>query len=271
MKELFFFAAALALTLASCGSKTQTGAAAADTTEVADTAAGTDETTAELSAESQSTVQNLTSELQKAVDAKDPKATISTLANLQTIYKNLVEQGKLDEAKAYGSAIKKFVNDNKEAIKTAAQGNTTVEDLVNGIINLPTTAATTAEQAKAAVAADAVSLASPVIAKGQTAVADAKAAAEIVKAAPAAVKTAAENAAKTAVDNAKNTAEQKASEAVSKASKKANDAVAAEKKKVDDKVSAEKKKAADKINEGKQKANDAVNKAANKALDKLLK
>lgn len=271
MKKLFFFAAALALTFASCGNNTQTGAANADSTEVTDTAAVAGETTAEMSAESQSTVQNLTAELQKAIKSKDPKAAISTLANLQTIYKNLAEQGKLDEAKAYGEAIKKFVNDNKEAIKAAAQGNATVESLVNGIINLPTTAAATAEQAKAAVAADAVSLASPVIAKGQTAITDAKAAAEIVKAAPAAVKTAAENAAKSAVSDAKNAAEQKANEAVSKASKKASDAVEAEKKKVDDKVNAEKKKAADKINEGKQKANDAVNKAANKALDKLLK
>ena len=253
MKKLFIFAAALALTFASCGNKQQSNAANADSTTV--TAA---DTVIQLSAESQSTVSNLTAELQKALDSKDPKATISTLANLQTIYKNLVEQGKLDDAKAYGSAIKKFVNDNAAAIKNIASGNTTVESLVNGIANLPTSAAATAQQAKAAVQSDVVGLASPVIAKGQTAVADAKAAAEIVKAAPAAVKSAAESAAKNTVNNARTAAEQKAAEAVSNADKKGNEA-----------INAEKKKAADKVNEGKKKANDAVNKAADKALKGL--
>ena len=72
---------------------------------------------AELSADNKTTIDNLTAELQKAIDTKDAKTTISILANLQTIYKNLAEKGKLEEAKAYGSAIKKFVNDNAEALK----------------------------------------------------------------------------------------------------------------------------------------------------------
>lgn len=259
MKKLFICAAVLALTFSSCGNKTQNNAANADSTEVADTtAAAADNQSTELPAEQQTTVSNLTAELQKAIDAKDPQAAISTLANLQTIYKNLVEQGKLDEAKAYGSAIKKFVGDNAEAIKNVAAGNTTVADLVSGIANLPTSAAATAEQAKAAISADAVSLASPVIAKGETAVATAKAAAEAVKNAPAAVKNAAESAAKATVNNAKNAAEQKATETVNKETQKAADA-----------VNKEKQKAADKVNEGRKKANEAVNKAANKALKDL--
>lgn len=259
MKKLFIFAATIALTFSSCGNKTQNTEAISDSTEVTDSATtAEDGGTAAISSESQSTANNLTAELKKAVEAKDPKATISSLANLQTIYKNLVEQGKLDDAKAYGSAIKKFVSDNAESIKNIAAGNTTVENLINGIANLPTSAAATAEEAKAAVKSDVVNLASPVIAKGQAAVADAKTAAEIVKNAPATVKAAAENAAQTAVDNAKAKAEQKASDAVNKANEKANEA-----------VNKEKQKAADKINEGKQKANDAVNKAANKALKGL--
>lgn len=270
MKKLFIFAAALTLTFSSCGNKTQNNPANADSTAVGDTTAE-EETAAEPSAESKATADNLTAELQKAIASKNPTAAISTLANLQTVYKNLVDQGKLDDAKAYGSAIKKFVSDNAEAIKTAASGNTTVESLINGIVNLPTTAATTAEQAKAAVTADAVNLASPIIAKGETAVADAKAAAEIVKAAPSAVKEAAENAAKTAVSNAKADAEQKATDAVNNAKAKADAAASAASQKANEAVNAEKQKAADKINEGKQKANEAVNKAANKALEKLLK
>ena len=263
MKKLFIFAAALALTFTSCGNKSQNNAANADSTEVTGNETGNAddaEATAEMSEESKATVENLTGELQKAVENKDQKATISTLANLQTIYKNLVEQGKLDEAKAYGSAIKKFVSENSESLKNLASGNTTVESLVNGIVNLPTSAAATADQAKAAIASDVVSLASPVIAKGETAVSTAKAAAEMVKNAPASVKNAAENVAKNAINDAENTAKEKANEAVSNAANNANEKAAEAKQKV-----------ADKVNEGKQKANDAVNKAANKALNQLLK
>lgn len=102
----------------------------------------------------------------------------------------------MEEAKAYGSAIKKFVNDNAESLKTIASGNSTVESLVNGIINLPTSAAATAEDAKAAITSDVVQLASPAIAKGETVVETAKAAAEMVKNAPETVKNAAKSAVK---------------------------------------------------------------------------
>lgn len=230
MKKLFIFAAAAALTLASCGNKTQDNAANADSIAATENAEGS-EATAQLSDEQQATVDNLTANLQKAVESKDAKSTISTLADLQTIYKNLVEQGKLEEAKAYASAIKKFISDNAEKLKSLSSGNTTVASLIDGIANLPTSAATTAEEAKAAVKSDVVNLASSAVAKGETA------------------KAAAEDAAKAAVDNAKATAEKKVNEAVDN----------------------EKQKAADKINEASKKANDAVNNAAAKALKGLGK
>ncbi len=247
MKKLFIFAAALALTFTSCGNKAQNSQANADSTEVADTAAATDEATEQLSSESQATVDNLTAELQKAVNANDAKGTIATLANLETIYKNLVEAGKLEEAKAYGSAIKKFLNDNAESIKTVASGNTTVASLVNSIASLPTSAATTADEAKNAVASDIVNLASPTIAKGATAVATAKAAAEAVENAPATVKAAASAAASTAAT----AAEKKVNDEVEKGKEKANKAV---------------NEAVEKAN---KKANEAVDKAASKALKGL--
>lgn len=259
MKKVIIFAAALALTFSSCGNKTQNAAANADSAAVV----ANEEGGAELSADDQTTIDNLTAELQKAIDAKDAKTTISVLANLQTIYKNLAEEGKLEEAKAYGSAIKKLVNDNAESLKTIASGNSTVESLVNGIINLPTSAAATAEDAKAAITSDVVKLASPAIAKGETVVETAKAAAEMVKNAPEAVKNAAENAAKSAVNNAASTAENAAKTAV-------DDAAAAEgKKKLEEKRNADRQKAAEKVNEANKKANEAVNKAADKALKGL--
>ena len=264
MKKVIIFAAALALTFSSCGNKTQNAAANADSAA----AVANEEGGAELSADDQTTIDNLTAELQKAIDAKDAKTTISVLANLQTIYKNLAEEGKLEEAKAYGSAIKKLVNDNAESLKTIASGNSTVESLVNGIINLPTSAAATAEDAKAAITSDVVKLASPAIAKGETVVETAKAAAEMVKNAPEAVKNAAENA-KSAVNNAASTAENAAKTAVDDAAAKANAAAAEGKKKLEEKRNADRQKAAEKVNEANKKANEAVNKAADKALKGL--
>ncbi|WP_419558452.1 hypothetical protein [Prevotella sp.] len=261
MKKAIIFAAALALTFSSCGNKTQNTAANADSAAVV----ANEEGGAELSADDQTTIDNLTAELQKAIDAKDAKTAISVLANLQTIYKNLAEEGKLEEAKAYGSAIKKFVNDNAETLKTIASGNSTVESLVNGIINLPTSAAATAEDAKAAITSDVVKLASPAIAKGETVVETAKAAAEMVKNAPEAVK----NAAMSAVNNAASTAENAAKTAVDDAAAKANAAAAEGKKKLEEKRNADRQKAAEKVNEANKKANEAVNKAADKALKGL--
>ena len=261
MKKAIILAAALALTFSSCGNKTQNTAANADSAAVV----ANEEGGAELSADNQTTIDNLTAELQKAIDAKDAKTTISVLANLQTIYKNLAEEGKLEEAKAYGSAIKKLVNDNAESLKTIASGNSTVESLVNGIINLPTSAAATAEDAKAAITSDVVKLASPAIAKGETVVETAKAAAEMVKNAPEAVK----NAAKSAVNNAASTAENAAKTAVDDVANKANAAAAEGKKKLEEKRNADRQKAAEKVNEANKKANEAVNKAADKALKGL--
>ena len=247
MKKVFLFAAAIALTLASCSNKTQNGAAEADSTATKNVATADDENNPELTEEAQATIENMSAELQKAIDTKDSKAAISTLANLQTIYKNLVAQGKLDEAKAYGSAIKNLINKNADALKNVASGNTTIASLVDGIKNLPTSAETTAEQAKAAIGENITSLASPAIAKGATAVTTAKEAAEAIKNAPAAVKNAAENAANQAVSNAKSAAENKVNSEINKANQKATDAV----------------------NQEKEKANKAVKDAANKALKGL--
>lgn len=237
MKKIVIMAlAAVALTFASCGNKTANNAEGTDSDSVV-----------ALSEDAQATVNNLTAELQKALKDGNSEATIASLANLETIYKNLVDAGKLEEAKSYGSAIKKFINDNAETIKNVASGNTTIASLVNGITNLPTTASTTAEEAKSAVAEDVVNLASPVVQKGATAVATAEAAAEAIKNAPTTVKEAASTAANTAVESAKTAAENKVNEEVTNAQTKANDAV----------------------NKAAEKANKKVNDATNKALKGL--
>lgn len=242
MKKILALAiAAVALTLSSCGNKTKTEAPADSTAvEATDSAAA-------LSSETKATVDNITAQLLGDLKSGDKTKVISSLANLETIYKNLVDAGKLDEAKSYGSAIKQFISEHSTEIKNVASGNTTIASLVDGIANLPTTAATTAEEAKSAVATDVANLASPAIAKGATAVATAEEAANLVKNAPSTVKSAAETVANEAVEAAKTKAEDKANEAVNKASEKATKSV----------------------EKAQKKANDAVNNAANKALKGL--
>lgn len=235
-KIIFMVIAAVAITFASCGNKTATPVETADSDSVA-----------ALSEESQTTFNNLTAELQKALKANNSEGTIASLATLQTIYKNLVDSGKLDQALSYGTAIKNFINENAETIKNVASGNATIASLVEGIKKLPTTAATTAEEAKNAVAADVVNLASPAVAKGATAIATAEAATEAIKNAPATVKEAAATAANNAVENAKTNVENKVNEKVTEAQTKANDAV----------------------NKAAEKANENVNKAKEKALKGL--
>lgn len=244
MKKIFVLAiAACALTLSSCGNKTQK-AAPADSTNVETTDSAKANA---LSGETKTTVDNITAQLLNDVKSGDKTKVISSLANLETIYKNLVDAGKLDEAKSYGSAIQAFVNEHATEIKNVASGNTTIADLINGIANLPTTAEATADEAKKAVTSDVTSLASPVIAKGATAVATAKEAANLVENAPTTVKNTAQTVANQAVESAKTEAENKANEAVNKASEKAQKSV----------------------EKAQKKANDAVNNAANKALKGL--
>lgn len=252
MKKVFLFAAVMALTFASCGQKTQSNSADSDSTAselVEGTDASSDDATAALSDEEKAQVNEVCSDLKSSFEKKDGNAAIAALAKAQTVYKNLVAQGKLDEAKAYGAAIKNFVSSNAEALKNLAEGNVTISNIVEGVKNLPTSAETTAEQAKAA----------------------ADAAAAVLKNAPAAVRNAAENAANQAAENAKTAAQNKVNEEVNKANQKAAEASNAAKQKAADKVNEAKQKAANKVNEAHQKVHDAINDAANKTLHDLAR
>lgn len=269
MKKIFLaIAAVAAMTLASCGNKANQEASAADSTATDSDSITAVDTTA-LAPEAKQSLNSLTAQLSNQLQAKDSKGMTTTLATIQATYKALVNADKLDDAKTYGKAVQNFIAQNAEAIKTVASGNTTINDLVEGIKKLPTTAETTAEQAKQAVTDDAVSLAAPYIQKAAatsataaTAAAALKnvpaAAAAAVEAAPAAAKTAAENAANAAVNTAKTAAENKVNSEVNKAQTKAAE-----------KVEKAQNKAAEKVEKAQKKANDEVNKAANKALKGL--
>lgn len=221
MKKSYFLTLCLAaLTFGSCGDSKQVKVEAEDAV-VADSVVSVEGLSDGISA----TLTALQGELATCLEKKDASAVVTTLANMQVIYKNLVEEGKLEEAKVYGDAIKNFVNENAEQLKAIAQGNTTISSLVDGVKNLPTSAETTVEEAKKAVVADIVNLAAPSIAKGETAAEAVKEAVEAVQNAPENIKAAATEAANKAVSDARANAEQAASDAKAAAAEKVNSQV----------------------------------------------
>lgn len=230
MKKVFFLAATIALTMASCGNQAAGNSAENDSTATDTVMAGEDtEATVQISSEAQSEVEKITSQLNEAIEKKDSKTISTVLASVQTVYKQLVANGNLDDAKAYGQAIKKFITDNADKLKSASNGNTTVNDLVSGIKSLPTDAQATAEQA-----------------------------AEAVKNIPGEVKEAAENIADKAVNDAKAAAKEKVDAEVKKANDKANEA-----------VNKANEKANEAVKNANEKVNNAVNKAASDAINKI--
>lgn len=201
-KNIMLVMAVAAMLFASCGgSKTKSAAEATDSTATADSTGQVDTTA--LAPETKSTLNALTAQASNAIEKKDPKQVTTALADLATTYKTLVNAGKLDDAKTYGAAIRKFVKDNEQALKSVATNNTTIANLINSIENLPTTAGTTADEAKAA---------------AEQAANNAKTAAENKVNEEA-------NKAASKTDEAVTKAQNKAAEKVNKAANKANDAV----------------------------------------------
>ena len=216
MKKVFLFAC-VAFALASCGNK------AASNDEVQE-----DSVTVNLILDD-SKAAEVTTALEDALkeETKDPSKIEATLTKVKEEYAKLVEEGKVEEAKKYALKIQEFISNNSESLKSAAN-NATVVSLIDGIKNLPTSAEATAEDAVAAVKADAKTVGD-------------------------AAKNTAESAATNAANNAKSAAETKVNESKAKAETKVNDAA---------------NKAADKVNDAANKANSAIGNAANKLLGK---
>ena len=151
MKKIFIMVCA-AIALVSCGGKTAPSAAdvVSDTTEdVTAVAAKTANEAADKAVEA------VTTALDEQLKAGDAKTLAKTLASAKAAVEKLQSEGKTEEAAAYASKIKEYVDKNKEALTTAAKGDMTVADLVNGIANLPASVQQGAAAAKAAVNADA--------------------------------------------------------------------------------------------------------------------
>lgn len=151
MKKIFIMVCA-AIALVSCGGKTAPSAAdvVSDTTEdVTAVAAKTANEAADKAVEA------ITTALDEQLKAGDAKTLAKTLASAKATVEKLQSEGKTEEAAAYASKIKEYVDKNKEALTTAAKGDMTVADLVNGIANLPASVQQGAAAAKAAVKAHA--------------------------------------------------------------------------------------------------------------------
>ena len=141
MKKVFLFAC-VAFALASCGNK------AASNDEVK-------EDTVAVAVDNDEAAE-VTTALEEALkeETKDPAKIEATLTKVKDEYAKLVEEGKVEEAKKYALKIQEFISTNSESLKSAAN-NATVVSLIAGIKNLPTSAEATAEDAVAAVKADA--------------------------------------------------------------------------------------------------------------------
>lgn len=198
-KSHFLTIAFAALAMVSCGNKNDN----ANNTEDSTTIEEDSTIVSGVSQELQPTLEALISNFNQNVDKNDANALATTLADMQVVYKNLVDEGKLEEAKTYGQAIQKYVSEHANELQAMAEGNNNIPSLVEGVKNLPVSAETTIEEAKQAVISTVVSKASPEIAKGASILNNAQQAAEAAKNAPEAIKNAAETAAENTVNSAK--------------------------------------------------------------------
>jgi len=149
----------------------------------------------------------LTGDMQAKLEAKDSKGLTEIVESAKQKIDELVSEGKVEEAKAYASQVKQFIDNNAETIKQVTNGDATISSIVSAISSLPTNAENAVDAAGDAVKADA-----------ENAVQSAKDAAENKA-------NEVKDAAKQTVDNAKAAAKQKANEEVDKAVNKANEEV----------------------------------------------
>lgn len=197
MKKLFVCAIAfMALTFASCGNKQSGNAESADSL--------TDST--EVVADSTGATA-VADEMKAKLEAKDAEGFNAVVAEAKQKIDELVKEGKIEEAKAYASQVKAFVDENAETIKQVANGSETVTSIVNTINALPSSAESAVNAAGEAVKSDA-----------ENAVKSAKEAAETKV---SETKAAAKQKANEEVNKAANKAKEKANEEVNKAANKA--------------------------------------------------
>lgn len=242
-KVILSIMAVAAISFSSCGNKTENGADVDSTANEVEAVADSVET-------AEAEVENVISDLAAGLESSD-KATVETkVAEAQGKIAQLIEEGKLDQAKAYAEKIQNFIKENKD--KLNATGSSLVSSFVSSaekldLNNIEASAKDWASTVKA-VAGDA----------GSKAVSDV------------------EGAAKDAAQAVAGEAGQKVQDAVNKVedAKAKVDAAKAKaeevKQKIDNAPEAVKKAAEDAKNKAKEDLKNKANEEVSKGLNKLL-
>ena len=208
--------AAAAISLASCGGKTNSNTAELDSL--------TTETVAEEEVAPAEQAGQVVALLQEQIKNADPEQIKAIGAQVAEKVAEFLAKGDEAAAKTYTETINKFIAENAEKLK-AIGASTTISEALSNVENLPSSLLEAATSAANGVAATATE-------QGEAAQQAVDAAKAAVEAAPEAVK----EAAKEAVDAAKAKGEEAAVAAQQKAQEQANkaidDAAAAAKKKL---------------------------------------
>lgn len=147
-KSIVLLASVAAFALASCGNKTSEAPTSGDTipaTELVPATTVPEEAVA------------VTEVIDQALKGETPDAekVEEAMKEATEAIKKLEEEGKTEEAAAYASKVKAFVNENAEAIKKLSPETATVLDMLNAATNLPEAVKQTAEEGAEAVKSDA--------------------------------------------------------------------------------------------------------------------
>ena len=243
-KVILSIMAVAAISFSSCGNKTENGGDVDSTANEMEVSVLPDWTNAESAVKS----------LDASLEIGTPEDVEDCVEKMEAQVAKLVEQGKLDEAKAYAEKIQNFVKENKEKLK--ATGSTLISSFVSttenlNIDNLETTAKDWASTVKAVAEGS-----------GEKVVSDVK---DAVKdaAGDAANKM---DAAKSKVDDVKN----KVDDAKSKVDEVKNK-VDEVKSKVDNAPESAKKAVEDAKNKAKEDLKNKANEQISKGINSLIK
>lgn len=248
-KVILSIMAVAAISFTSCGDKATTNATDKDSLDAVE---ATDSNTVAVP-----TVEQAISDITESLEAGDKAALETKVEAAQAAVASLVQDGKLDEAKAYAEKIQNFVKANKE--KLAATGSALVSSFVEttekmNLDNLEATAKDWASAVKSAAEGSGQQVMSDVEGAVKDAASDVTGKAEEVKDKAQAAKQAAED------EAAKLKA--KADEARAKA--------ADAKAKVENAPQQAKEAAQQAVDKAKQDARNKVNEEVNKGLNKVF-
>ncbi len=123
MKKIILFSFVVAaLALASCGNKSDANAEGSENDSTA-----VDPT-------------EVIGDMKTMLDANNAEGFNEIVSTTQEKIESLMKEGKVEEAQAYASKLKEFIDENAETIKSVAGNDETVNSIINTISNIPESA-----------------------------------------------------------------------------------------------------------------------------------